>query len=77
MHLYSLGIHEVNINCVFEDVWKEGDDELFEKQLINLADAIIDGEYYKNYACSFFNETIGKPLTAIYKMAIGVAQEKC
>lgn len=24
LHLYSLGIHEVNINCVFEDVWKEG-----------------------------------------------------
>lgn len=21
LHLYSLGIHEVNINCVFEDVW--------------------------------------------------------
>ncbi len=26
LHLYSLGIHEVNINCVFEDVWKEGAD---------------------------------------------------
>lgn len=23
LHLYSLGIHEVNINVVFEDVWKE------------------------------------------------------
>ena len=22
LHLFSLGIHEVNINCVFEDVWK-------------------------------------------------------
>ena len=30
LHLFSLGIHEVNINCVFEDVWKEGDDKLFE-----------------------------------------------
>ena len=27
LHLYSLGIHEVNINCVFEDVWEEGDDK--------------------------------------------------
>ena len=61
LHLYSLGIHEVNINCVFEDVWKEGDDLLFEEQLIQLADAIIDGEYYKNYDCSFFSENIGKP----------------
>lgn len=23
LHLYGLGIHEVNINCVFEDVWKK------------------------------------------------------
>ena len=42
LHLYSLGIHEVNINCVFEDVWKEGDDRLFEEQLVGLADEIID-----------------------------------
>lgn len=62
LHLYSLGIHEVNINCVFEDVWNEGDDLLFEEQLMQLADAIIDGEYYKDYACSFFSEYIGKPL---------------
>lgn len=62
MHLYSLGIHEVNINCVFEDVWREGDDVLFENQLMELADDIIDGGYYQNYACSVFTEMIGKPL---------------
>lgn len=62
LHLYQLGIHEVNINCVFEDVWKEGDDIKFEEQLIALADAIIDGELYQNYMCSFFSENIGKPL---------------
>lgn len=62
MHLYSLGIKEVNINCVFEDVWNEGDDKLFEDQLMQLADAIIDGGYYQDYACSFFSENIGKPM---------------
>ena len=62
LHLYSLGIHEVNINCVFEDVWKDGDDKLFEDQLVQLADAIIDGGYYKEYACSFYSEHIGKPM---------------
>lgn len=62
LHLYSLGIHEVNINVVFEDVWKEGDDILFEHQLTDLADEIIDNGWYKDYACSFFNDTIGKPL---------------
>jgi uncharacterized protein len=62
LHLYSLGIKEVNINCVFENVWDKGDDLLFEKQLIDLADAIVEGKFYEEYACSFFSETIGKPL---------------
>ncbi len=62
LHLYSLGIKEININVVFENVWKEGDDLLFEQQLIELADAIIDGQYYKDFACSFFSEYIGKPM---------------
>lgn len=65
LHLYHLGIHEVNINVVFEDVWKQGDDVLFEEQLLLLADAIIDNEYYNEYACSFFSEIIGKPLDSI------------
>lgn len=65
LHLYSLGIHEVNINCVFEDVWHEGDDTLFENQLLQLADAIIDGNLYEDYACSFFAEHIGKPMDKV------------
>ena len=65
LHLYSLGIHQVNINVVFEDVWQEGDDTRFEEQLMTLADAIIDNGYYQDYACSFFSEHIGKPLDPI------------
>ena len=62
LHLYDLGIKQVNINCVFEDVWKEGDDLLFEEQLTELADKIIDGSKYEENACSFFSENMGKPL---------------
>lgn len=62
LHLYSLGIKEVNINAVFEDVWKEGDDGAFEQQLIDLADNIIDNNLYEEFACSFFSDNIGKPL---------------
>ena len=65
LHLYSLGIHEVNINVVFEDVWNEGDDVLFENQLIQLADSIIENEYYKDFACSFFTENMGKPMDCV------------
>lgn len=65
LHLYSLGIHEVHINCVFENVWHEGDDRLFEEQLMQLADAIIDNDYYQDYTCSFFSEHIGKPMDKV------------
>lgn len=60
LHLYKLNIKNVFINCVYESVWKKGDDILFEQQLIALADAIIEGEYYKNYYCSLFGENIGR-----------------
>lgn len=62
LHLYSLGIKEVNINCVFEDVWKEGDDMLFEEQLTELADTIIEQRLFESHSCSFFMEHIGRPL---------------
>ncbi|MDR0799392.1 MAG: radical SAM peptide maturase, CXXX-repeat target family [Dysgonamonadaceae bacterium] len=65
LHLYSLRIKEVNINVVFEDVWDENDDSLFEEQLVQLADEIIEKGYYKDYACSFFSENIGKPLDSV------------
>lgn len=65
LHLFELGIHQVNINVVFENVWKDGDDVSFENQLVSLADEIIDREYYKDYACSFFSEMIGKPLDPV------------
>lgn len=66
VHLYKLGIYEVNINVVFENVWKDGDDLLYEKQLLELADEIIDNGYYENYTCSFYSETIGKPMDKKY-----------
>lgn len=62
LHLYSLGIHTVNINCVFENVWQNEDDKIFEEQLYELADYIIDNELYKDYSCSLFDERLGKPL---------------
>lgn len=65
LHLYGLGIHDVHINCVFENVWNEGDDAVFQDQLMQLADAIIDGNYYLDYNCSFFSEHIGKPLDPV------------
>jgi len=38
---------------------------MFEQQLIELADEIIDNGWYQQYSCSFFNEQLGKPLDCI------------
>lgn len=65
LHLFGLGIHEVNINCVFEDVWNNGDDALFEDQLMQLADAIIDNDLFQENVCSFFTEQMGKPMDCV------------
>ena len=65
LHIYSLGIKEIHINVVFENVWNDGDDIAFEKQLLKLADIIIDEGLYKDHVCSFFEESIGKPLDPI------------
>ncbi len=62
LHLWNLGIKYININVVFENVWKEGDDTLFEEQLIQLADVIIDERLYQEHTCSFFQKHIGKML---------------
>lgn len=61
LHLFELGIHQVFMNCVYEDVWKNGDDAILEEQLIKLADSIIDNELYIDFSCSIFDDTIGKP----------------
>jgi uncharacterized protein len=60
LHLWNLGIKGININVVFENVWRDGDDEIFEMQLMRLADAIIDNKLYEDgRSCSFFSRSIG------------------
>lgn len=61
IHLWKLGISSVNANVVFEDVWEKNDDKIFEQQLIELADYIIDNNLYDKYQCSFFSDFIGEP----------------
>lgn len=62
LHLFDLGILNVPANVVNEAVWEDGDDVLFEEQLIRLADIIIDNNMYVDHSCSLFSEDIGKPM---------------
>lgn len=62
--LWNRGIITVNANVVFENVWKENDDQIFENQLIELADYILDKELFnKGLICSLFSDSIGSPYT--------------
>ena len=57
--LWENGIGDVSANVVFEDVWKDGDEVIFETQLKELADYILDNQLFDKYCCSLFDDTIG------------------
>lgn len=61
--LWDMGITTVAANVVFEDVWSEDDDLIFESQLKELADYVIDNELYYDYSVRFFDPKVGNPLT--------------
>jgi uncharacterized protein len=61
--LWNMGIKFIAANVVFEDVWVEGDDIIFENQLKELADYIIENKLYYDYSVRFFDPQIGNPLT--------------
>jgi uncharacterized protein len=57
LQLWEMGIHVVNCNVVFENVWKKDDEVVFEGQLVSLADVILQK--------GLFSENLGKPLNSI------------
>ena len=59
IHLWNLGIEEVAMNCIFENVWQDSDDQVFEKQLVGLADEIIEKKWFKTNNTSLFERFIG------------------
>lgn len=63
IHLWNMGLDIIPANVVFEDVWKDGDDEIFEHQLIELADYIIEHKLWENHSVRFFDPQIGFPVT--------------
>ncbi|MDU1322191.1 MAG: radical SAM peptide maturase, CXXX-repeat target family [Clostridium botulinum] len=63
IHLWKLGIKDVPANVVFEDVWKENDDLIFEEQLKQLADYIIENKLWNEYNTTLFEDFIGRPVS--------------
>lgn len=60
--LWENGIKTVAANIVFEDVWLEGDEVTFEKQLKDLADYVIDNKLWNEYSVRFLDPSRGLPL---------------
>lgn len=63
IELWNMGIINVAANLVFEDVWVDGDDIIFENQLKELADYTIENKLYYDYSVRFFDPHVGNPLT--------------
>ncbi|GFI37489.1 anaerobic sulfatase-maturating enzyme [Lachnospiraceae bacterium] len=61
IHLWNIGITDVAASVVYENVWKENDDIIFEEQLKELADYIVDNDLYNKYQCTLFAEHVGLP----------------
>jgi len=57
--LWDAGITDVAANVVFEDVWKDGDDIIFENQLKELADYVLENKIFNKYYCTLFDENLG------------------
>jgi len=59
IHLWNLGIRDVPANVVFEDVWEEGDDQIWQEQLFSLADYILENHLWDRVNTSLFYEQLG------------------
>lgn len=63
VHLWSMGINNVSANVVFEDVWQDGDAEIFKNQLYQLANFIIENDLWYDYSVRFFDPNVGNPVS--------------
>lgn len=60
-HLFDLGFTEVNANCVYEEGWTLDDARVLYRELVKLADWMVDTGVYERAWCSLFDPSIGRP----------------
>lgn len=63
INLWNLGLKSIAANIVFEDVWQDGDVEIYKKQLYELADYIVDNDLWDTHSVRFFDPIVGTPYT--------------
>lgn len=60
IHLISLGISEIALSVVVEDVWKQGDGIVFERELMTVANYLIDNKLWNTIIISALREELGE-----------------
>ncbi len=58
---YDIGLKDVFMNTIFEDVWQPGDDEIYYNALIETADFLLEDRRYERFSTSLFSQFIGRP----------------
>lgn len=76
-HLIELGLTRIAANAVYENVWKKEDSKIFYKELIKLADYLINNKLYKKVSVSIFEETIGRPYQKVTTITGAAEMGKC
>lgn len=61
INLWNLGITDVSANVVFEDVWDKNDPIIFEDQLKQLADYVLENDLMNKVSVRFLEPNIGFP----------------
>jgi uncharacterized protein len=64
LHCWDMGIKNVIMNIVIEDVYTPGDEARLERQLMELADRLLERKGSPEYRCSFFAGTLYRPVTS-------------
>jgi len=59
IHLIQLGLRNIYISLVVEDVWQEGDERIFEKELMIIADFVIENKLWDKITLSPFRQELG------------------
>jgi sulfatase maturation enzyme AslB (radical SAM superfamily) len=55
VNIWDLGVKTIYANVVFEDVWHDGDDLIYEQQIRELGDYVLENEMWREHSVSFLN----------------------
>lgn len=61
LHLFGLGLTDIHANCVFEEGWNEDHARELYRQMVALADVMIEEKLYEKHYVSLFDELVGQP----------------